>query len=56
MFAETYFREVKQICEAIDLDKIELLATELSNLRSRGGRLFFLGVGGRGWRSFLFAL
>ena len=46
MFAETYFREVKQICEAIDLDKIELLATELSNLRSRGGRLFFLGVGG----------
>jgi D-sedoheptulose 7-phosphate isomerase len=46
MFAEEYFREVQQICKAIDLKKIEQLASELSNLRSEGGRLFFLGVGG----------
>jgi len=41
-----YFSEVKQIADAIDTDLIERLAQELVSLRERGGRLFFLGVGG----------
>jgi len=46
MHAQTYFREVAKVAEAIDLAGIERLAKELAALRERGGRLFFLGVGG----------
>jgi len=42
----SYFREVGQIAEQIDIDGIEKLARALSALRDEGGRLFFLGVGG----------
>ncbi len=42
----TYFEEAARICERIDRDAIERLATSLAGLRARGGRLFVLGVGG----------
>lgn len=42
----TYFEEAARICERIDRDAIERLATALAELRARGGRLFVLGVGG----------
>ncbi len=46
MHSQVFFREASQICQEIDLHKIEALAEELLNLRSRDGRLFLLGVGG----------
>src|SRR5574341_99692 len=46
MHVKTYFQEVEQVARAIDVAAIEKLATELKALRERGGRLFFLGVGG----------
>lgn len=46
MHARTYFEEVEKVARAMDLAAIEKLAGELSALRDRGGRLFFLGVGG----------
>jgi D-sedoheptulose 7-phosphate isomerase len=46
MHVQTYFREVAKVAETIDLAGIERLAAELAALRERGGRLFFLGVGG----------
>ena len=45
-FSHTYFDEVSAIIRKLDLDKIESLASELSRVRDRGGRLFILGVGG----------
>ena len=44
--ARDFLGEVQKICATVDLDKIEKLAAELGALRSRGGRLFLLGVGG----------
>ena len=44
--AMTYFAEVGTIANAIACDEVERLADELVRLRERGGRLFFLGVGG----------
>ena len=46
MHAQTYFQEVVKVAQSIDLASVERLATELAALRERGGRLFFLGVGG----------
>jgi len=46
MHVKTYFQEVQKVAQQIDIDAIERLATELKALRERGGRLFFLGVGG----------
>jgi D-sedoheptulose 7-phosphate isomerase len=46
MHVKTYFQEVQKVAQQIDLDGIEKLAGELKALRERGGRLFFLGVGG----------
>lgn len=46
MHSETFFDEVVKIAQAIDAAGVENLATELAALRQRGGRLFFLGVGG----------
>jgi D-sedoheptulose 7-phosphate isomerase len=46
MHAKQYFLEVEKVAKTIDLDAIERLAHELVALRERGGRLFFLGVGG----------
>lgn len=44
--AETYLSEVRDIAARIDLAKIELVIRHLVEIRERGGRLFFLGVGG----------
>lgn len=46
MHIETYFEEVKQISSLIDKDCLSRIADQLIELRERGGRLFFLGVGG----------
>ena len=46
MHAQKYFEEVATVAKAIDLAAVEKLAAELVALRARGGRLFFLGVGG----------
>jgi len=46
MHATQFFAEVQQVAQRIDVDAIEALARELVELRSRGGRLFLLGVGG----------
>lgn len=45
-YIEEYFRDAVRIIEKIDRAAVERLVTELSTLRSRGGRLFVLGVGG----------
>jgi len=44
--ATQYFEEVAAIANAIDLEAVEKLAVELTQLRERSGRLFLLGVGG----------
>lgn len=46
MHAKIFFNEVIKVAEQIDIELIEKLAHELRDLRDRGGRLFFLGVGG----------
>jgi D-sedoheptulose 7-phosphate isomerase len=46
MHARTYFQEVQKVAQEIDIAAIEKLVGELKALRERGGRLFFLGVGG----------
>src|SRR5215470_7300114 len=44
--SRTFFDEVSKVAQTIDVAAIEKLAKELAALRQRGGRLFFLGVGG----------
>jgi D-sedoheptulose 7-phosphate isomerase len=46
MHVKNYFQEVVKVAQQIDLAAVETLAAELAGLRERGGRLFFLGVGG----------
>jgi D-sedoheptulose 7-phosphate isomerase len=46
MHVQTYLTETVKIASSLDASQIEDLATELAALRLRGGRLFFLGVGG----------
>jgi D-sedoheptulose 7-phosphate isomerase len=46
MHPKMFFDEVVEIARSIDVTAIENLARELAALRERGGRLFFLGVGG----------
>jgi D-sedoheptulose 7-phosphate isomerase len=43
---ETFFQACARICETINQANIDQIADELSDLRTRGGRLFLLGVGG----------
>jgi len=45
-FATEYLAEAKRILELLDSEAIEKMAALLLNLRTRGGRLFILGVGG----------
>lgn len=45
-YARQYLAEVARIVAAIDVDMLEHMAELLASLRARGGRLFFLGVGG----------
>jgi D-sedoheptulose 7-phosphate isomerase len=46
MHSRTFFDEVVKIAKSIDVAGVESLVKELAALRQRGGRLFFLGVGG----------
>jgi D-sedoheptulose 7-phosphate isomerase len=45
-YARRHLEEASEIIRRIDAAAIERLAAALAGLRSRGGRLFFLGVGG----------
>ena len=45
-FISSYLQELKFILDKIDLYKIELMLHELIRLKSNGGRLFILGIGG----------
>jgi D-sedoheptulose 7-phosphate isomerase len=45
-YSDTYLAEVTQIVARLDRGAIERLVELLVALRQRGGRLFFLGVGG----------
>src|SRR5437588_12033710 len=45
-FARTHLEEAKRIIDALDVGVIDRMADALAALRARGGRLFFLGVGG----------
>jgi D-sedoheptulose 7-phosphate isomerase len=45
-YAQRHLNEAARIIEELDTDVIERMAEMLGALRTRGGRLFFLGVGG----------
>jgi D-sedoheptulose 7-phosphate isomerase len=45
-FTHTFLNEVNAVVAGLDVEKIENMATTLAAVRARGGRLFFLGVGG----------
>jgi D-sedoheptulose 7-phosphate isomerase len=45
-YAEQHMRESAQIIEKMDLAPIEKMADLLAQVKSDGGRIFFLGVGG----------
>jgi D-sedoheptulose 7-phosphate isomerase len=45
-YSQKHLNEVSQIISRIDIDSIERMVELLARLRDRGGRLFFLGVGG----------
>lgn len=44
--SRSFMVEAARICQAIDFEKIELIVLGLDKVRSNGGRLFVLGVGG----------
>lgn len=46
MYADKFFNESLEIINKINLAQVDFLANELRGLRSQGGRLFVLGVGG----------
>ncbi len=45
-YTDQHLAETAQIVEALDRDAIERVVDVLTAVRDRGGRLFFLGVGG----------
>lgn len=45
-YATQHLDETRRIVAGLDTDAIERMAVLLAGLRARGGRLFFLGVGG----------
>ena len=45
-YSEKHLNEVRQIIESIDVEAIESMVELLAQVRTDGGRLFFLGVGG----------
>jgi D-sedoheptulose 7-phosphate isomerase len=45
-YTQQHLNEASQILGRLDADAIERVARTLADVRSRGGRLFFLGVGG----------
>ena len=45
-YAQQHLAEAREILDRLDAAAIERVAARLVDLRARGGRLFFLGVGG----------
>jgi D-sedoheptulose 7-phosphate isomerase len=45
-FSEQFLAEVRQVTARLDIDALESMVAHLVELRSNGGRLFILGVGG----------
>jgi D-sedoheptulose 7-phosphate isomerase len=45
-FTASYLDETRRILDALDTASVEAVADDLAAVRSRGGRLFVLGVGG----------
>jgi D-sedoheptulose 7-phosphate isomerase len=45
-FTRDHLAETKRIIDALDVGVIDCMAEMLGELRAKGGRLFFLGVGG----------
>ena len=45
-FARRFLQQIGTIASQIDVDAVERMAALLADIRGRGGRLFFLGVGG----------
>jgi D-sedoheptulose 7-phosphate isomerase len=45
-YSRQHLQEASRIIDALDPDAIERVADVLARVRGRGGRLFFLGVGG----------
>lgn len=45
-FVERYLEEVREVAVRLDHAAIEALVALLSDVRAKGGRVFFLGVGG----------
>src|SRR4029453_4442801 len=45
-YTENYLSEVNRITARLDVEAIERMVELLEGLRTRGGRLFILGVGG----------
>jgi len=45
-YARQHLEESKRVIDGIDADSVEKMADVLAQTRDRGGRLFFLGVGG----------
>lgn len=45
-FSRTHLDEAKSIIDKLNVDVIERMAQLLADTRAKGGRLFFLGVGG----------
>src|SRR5438874_2678028 len=45
-YTRQYLAEAVQIIHALDVEGLERMVAALAALRDRGGRLFFLGVGG----------
>lgn len=43
---QQYMEQTAKIASNLDFEQLERMATALADLRTRGGRLFFLGVGG----------
>jgi len=41
-----YFESAAALATAVDVDQVDAMAAGLSDVRTRGGRLFILGVGG----------
>lgn len=44
--SKKYLQQVAETAKGIDSSRLDLMVRELKSLRERGGRLFFLGVGG----------
>ena len=45
-FTKNYFQNVAKIARAINIKEIDNLVFELDKVKKKGGRIFFLGVGG----------